>query len=96
MGEDALVRRLDPFLIKPPLLASLDHFCQWVGSGGISNHFPIFLEIMDSNHKPYSPFKFNATWLAKVEYHNLVMESWTHCVLDNSNSHAEVIASNLA
>lgn len=51
---------------------------------------------MNSNHKPSSPFKFNATWLAEADFHKLVMESWTHCGQDNNISLAEVIESNLA
>lgn len=94
--EDALARRLNRFMIKAPMLASLDRIRQWVGSGGIFNHSPIFMDIMNSNHKPNSPLKFNLTCLAKVEFHKLVMESWTHCGLDNSNSLAKVIACNLA
>lgn len=78
MGEDALARQLDQFLIKSPLTNQLAHIRQWVGSGGCSNHSPIFLEIEDANLKPGSPFKFNATWLSEQDFHVLVKDCWTH------------------
>lgn len=74
-GEDALARRLDHFKIKAPLLANLDRIQQWVGSEGISDHSPILMQIINSNHNPGSPFKFNATWLAEADFHKLVMKS---------------------
>lgn len=67
-----------------------------MGTRDLSNLSPIFMEIMDSNHKPNSPFKFNATWLVEVDFHKLVLQTLTHCGLDNHSSLSEVIASNLA
>lgn len=49
---------------------------QWVGSGGISDHRPIYLEIKGGMNKPKGPFKFNATWLRDVEYIHLVTNYW--------------------
>ena len=49
-GDAALGRRLDRFLMHEELLQSLALYEQWFGSGGISNHSPIFLEVT-------SPFK---------------------------------------
>jgi len=44
-GEDSFARRLDRFLIKERLLSMGFRYRQWVGSRGISNHLPIYLEI---------------------------------------------------
>eukprot|EP00253_Pinus_taeda_P032275 PITA_32275 len=96
IGEDALAKRLDRFIIKAPLVERLDIIRQWVGSGGISNHFPIYLEIMNSNYKPNSPFKFNSAWLVEEELHKIVMEFEIHCGHDNNFTSTEVIANNLA
>lgn len=49
---------------------------QWVGSGGLSDHRPIFLEADGINHKIKSPFKFNASWLQDPSYIQLVQEYW--------------------
>ena len=73
---DALARRLDRFLIRAPLLDLMDCICEWVGSGGYSDHSPLYLEIKDSNHKPHSPFNFNATWLTEVDLHEIVKDNW--------------------
>jgi len=79
MGAKALARRLDYFLIKAPLMASLNLFCQWVASGGISDHSPIFLELKGNSSKCPSPFKFNSSWLLESTFCNLVLASWIHC-----------------
>lgn len=96
MGAEALARRLDRFLIKAPLMASLNLFHQWVGSGGISDHSPIFLEIRDNNFKPLTPFKFNSSWLPDASFRKLVVNSWTHCRPDDPTSPAVVFSKNLA
>lgn len=93
--EDALARRLDQFIIKAHLLANLDKIRQWVGCGGISDHSSIYLDIMNTNYKPNSPFKFNLIWLAEDEFLKLFMESWTHCGHENNSTLVVVIANNL-
>lgn len=75
-GEDSLARRLDRFLIKDQLLGLGFIFRQWVGSGGISYHLPIFLDIRGGICKPRAPFKFNTTWLKDVAYTRLVTSFW--------------------
>ena len=40
VGEAALGRRLDRFLMKGPLLQHLHHYKKWVGSGGHFESFP--------------------------------------------------------
>lgn len=53
-------------------------FRQWVGEGGNSDHFPIFLELSKLPRKPAAPFKFNATWLQEESYEKLFKETWIH------------------
>lgn len=48
----ALVRQLDRFLIREHLVRALSNYRQWVGSGGISDHSPIFLELSGPFSKP--------------------------------------------
>lgn len=47
-----------------------------MGSGGISDHCPIFLELRGRRRKPPSPFKFNPSWLKEDGFHRLVKELW--------------------
>lgn len=61
VGDVALARRLDRFLMKGTLQQRLHLFRQWVGSGGLSDHTPIYLEIQGPFKKPKAPFKFNHT-----------------------------------
>ena len=44
---------------------------QWVGSGGLSDHFPIFFEIKKGPYNPPSPLKFNKLWLQDESFRNL-------------------------
>lgn len=74
IGDDALARRLDRFIIKAQLVDQLDRIRQWVGSAGISDNSPIFFEVMNSNYKPNTPFKFNFAWIEETEFHKIVME----------------------
>ena len=49
------------------------HFIrQWVGKGGHSDHFPIFLEFKNGPVKPPSPLKFNKTWINDEGFVNLI------------------------
>eukprot|EP00253_Pinus_taeda_P003262 PITA_03262 len=75
-GNHSLARRLDRFLIKETLYSRLPRIRQWVGSGGISDHRPIFLGTVDTYNKIKSPFKFNSTWLKDPSYIHLVTEYW--------------------
>jgi len=75
-GDHSLARRLDRFLIKEAFLNSHPHIRQWVGTGGISDHWPIFLELSDTNQRIKSPFKFNASWLKDPSYIQLVSDYW--------------------
>lgn len=71
-----LDHRLDHFLIKDRLIGNTYNYRQGVGTGGLSNHSPIYLEISGLEQKPKSPFKFNASWLKDPDYLCLVSNYW--------------------
>lgn len=88
-GDHSLSRRIDKFPIKEAFLSNLPRIRQWVGTGGISDHHPIFMELADVNQKIRSPFKFNASWLKDPSYIQMVTNFWqTNPILDNED-HAE-------
>ena len=72
-GDDLVARRLNHFLIKEGLLQNLGSLRQWIGSGGISDHSPIFLEITGDFKKPASLFKLCFVWLQDPDYIKLVV-----------------------
>eukprot|EP00253_Pinus_taeda_P010150 PITA_10150 len=76
IGDAALARRLDRFLMKGTLQQCLHLYRQWVGAGGLSDHTLIFLEIQGSFKKPKAPFKFNHTWLKDPSYVKMVSDYW--------------------
>jgi hypothetical protein len=76
LGEDHIAKRLDHFLISNWLVEEPILFRQWVGSGGESDHYPIFMEIAGATRKPASPFKFNSGWLKEESFIKLVKEVW--------------------
>lgn len=76
IGEAALGRRLDQFLIHEELLRTLPLYRQWVGTGGLSDHLPIYLQISGPSKKPPAPFKFFSGFLKDPKYINLVIEYW--------------------
>ena len=85
-GEHGLAKRLDRFLIKEAFLNNLLCIRQWVGTRGISDHRPIYMELADVNQKIRSPFKFNASWLKDPSYIQLVTKFWqTNPILDNED-----------
>ena len=71
------------------LALGVDLVRQWVGTGGISYHCPIFLEFRGRRRKPPSPFKFNPCWLKEEGFQTLVKEMWTPRP-QNSLEHAGV------
>jgi len=82
-GNHSLAITLDKFLIKEAFLTLHPRIRQWVGTGGISDHRPIFLELSDNIPKIKSPLKFNASWLKDPSYLQLVSEYWrTNPILD--------------
>lgn len=96
VGEAALARRLDRFLLKGPLIQELHQFKQWVGAGGLSDHSPILLEILGPQVKPKAPFKFNHTWLQDQDFHKLVSDFWRTHPIDREASIARGFCKNLS
>eukprot|EP00253_Pinus_taeda_P033720 PITA_33720 len=95
VGSAALARRLDRFLMKGPLLQLFHHYKQWVGSGGISDHSPIYLEILGPHPKPKAPYKFNHTWLQDRGFTNLVSDFWKAHPIDREAYLAKGFCKNL-
>lgn len=96
VGEAALARRLDRFIMKGSLIQQLHHYKQWVGSGGISDHSPIYLEILGPHYKPKAPFKFNHVWLQDPTYVRIVTDFWVANPIDRSDSLEKGFCSNLS
>lgn len=59
---------------------------QWVGSGGLSDHLMIYLDIRGEISKPRAPFKFNSTWLKDNSYICLVTDFWKAHPLANERN----------
>jgi hypothetical protein len=78
VGEDSIAKKLDHFLIKDTLLEKSFQLKQWIEHGGISDHYPIFLELRTGLDKPPSPFKFNRTWLKHETFLKLLKENWQY------------------
>eukprot|EP00253_Pinus_taeda_P010718 PITA_10718 len=95
VGDDALARRLDRFLMKGPLFQQLHHYKKWVDTGGISDHSPIYLEILGPHHKPKAPFKFNHTWLQDPNFIKLVSDFWIANPINREESLAKGFYKNL-
>lgn len=76
-GEDRIAKRLDCFLISENFLDGPLHIPRWVGSGGESNHSPMFMEVVGSSLKHPSPFKFNSEWLKEESFLHLVKDNWS-------------------
>ena len=71
------------------------HFKQWIGSGGDSDHNPLFMQLLYKYPRPRSPFKFNAFWLEDEYFVSLLKSSWTFFSDNLELSHAALFASNL-
>eukprot|EP00253_Pinus_taeda_P004125 PITA_04125 len=65
-------------VIKNQILMTFSHYRQWVGSSGISDHSPIYLEITALSIKPRAPFKFNSVWLHDLSFIEMVKAHWAH------------------
>eukprot|EP00253_Pinus_taeda_P006943 PITA_06943 len=75
-GDARIAKRLDRFLLCEDLTSRIPMFRKWVGEGGNSDHFPIFLELAKPPLKPAAPFKFNAYLLQEDSYDKLFRETW--------------------
>ena len=71
-----MAKRLDRFLVAEQLVERFFLVRQWVGSGGNSDHFPIFFEIKKGPINPPSPLKYNKTWLLDESFKNLFLAHW--------------------
>ena len=69
-------KRMRSFLLAESLLSKNLMFKQWVDSGGVSYHLPIYLEISNSPKKPSNPFKFCVTWLKNEEVIRIIQKNW--------------------
>lgn len=94
-SEVLVARRLDRFLIHEYLTSSGISYRQWVGTDGIYDHSPIYLELAPYRRKPCSPFKFNATWLACPEYIDLVTNYWNTHPIAHSISPSSTFAAKM-
>jgi hypothetical protein len=95
VGAEGVAKRLDHFLIIDSLLDKQLTIKQWIGFGGISDHYPIFLEYRQGTKKPANPFKFNKTWLEDDSFLGLVKENWIPFQQDRPQSTAFQFAENL-
>lgn len=96
IGEAALARRLDRFIMKGSMFRQIHLYKQWVGFGGISDHYPIYLELSGPNKKPKAPFKFNHGWLQDPSYIKLVKDYWTQNPIDRADTLAKGFCMNLS
>ena len=95
VGEARIAKRLYQFLLSDEFSNSLIIFRQWVGSGGISDHSPILLELVGLFKKPPAPFKFNNGWLKDADYHELVVDHWSYPPVEEGYSHAQAFIDNM-
>ena len=66
-----------------------------MGSGGDSDHQPIFLQILNRGIQLKSPFKFNPHWLESDELVKLLHETWVVYSDNLQASPANQFSSNL-
>ena len=75
-GDARVAKRIDRFLVAEQLVDRFFSVRQWVGCGGLSDHFPIFFEIKKGPNNPPSPLKFNKLWLQDETFKNLFHNHW--------------------
>jgi exonuclease III len=61
VGEAQVAKRLDHFLITESMSMLPLQSRQWIGSGGDSDHSPVWFSIEGGPQKMASPFNFNST-----------------------------------
>ena len=71
-----MAKILDRFLVAEQLVDRFFLVRQWVGSGGNSDHFPIFFEIKKGPTNPPNSMKYNKTWLQDDSFKTLFLELW--------------------
>jgi hypothetical protein len=72
LGQEAIANILECFLVYDALLSKMERYRTWMGVGGGSNHFPIYLQLEKEGSKPTTPFKFNPIWMVYKEFCNMV------------------------
>jgi hypothetical protein len=83
------------FLISEPLAMLPLQFRQWIGSGGESDHSPVWFEMEGGPQNPATPFKFNSSWLKDESFQQLVKSNWNN-IRDTEGTPAGIqFASNL-
>ena len=95
MGVDNICKRLDRFLLSADLLDFDYFFRQWVGSGGESDHHPVYLQILNRGIQLKSPFKFNPHWLQNEDLVKSLKDSWVVYSDNFHESPASHFATNL-
>ena len=75
-GDARVAKRIDHFLVAEQLVDRFIHVRQWVGSGGLSDHFPIFFEIQKGPTNPPIFLKFNKVWLQDETFKNIFHTNW--------------------
>ena len=68
VGRENICKGLYRLLLSTDFMDCDLHFQQWVGCGGESDHNPVFMQILNKDVRPRSPFKFNANWLKNEEF----------------------------
>ena len=77
------------------LLEQVHSYISWVVQTKISDHFPIVFQWeMEGEHILY-PFKFNATWLAMVNFDQFVRSTWRTMVVDDDLSPMRILVQKL-
>ena len=76
VGCDNICKRLDRFLLSFDFLDCDFHFRQWIGFGGDSDRNPMFMQVLNKDSRPRSPFKFNASWLEDEDFVSLLKSTW--------------------
>ena len=76
VGAENICKILDRFLISSDMLDFDYFYSQWVGSGGDSDHQPVFLRILKRGIQLKSPFKFNPHCLENDDLVKSLKESW--------------------
>lgn len=76
MGEAGVAKILDKFLVPEHLLQSFTRYRSWVRSKGlelgISDHWPMYLELGLCSRKIVAPYKFNHVWLKESVFRELI------------------------
>eukprot|EP00253_Pinus_taeda_P013872 PITA_13872 len=93
IGEQGLACRLDHFLVKEKVLELGLHIRQWLGTGGLSDHLPIYMEIIGGRKKPKGPSKFSSTWLWDDSYILMVTKFCKENPPGTEDEHKERITS---